>query len=72
MTSENFEKIFQVIKDYIRKENTKMREPIPPRSKFAATIRFLSTGESNKSLSFNFEYTIVLSVYSFQKFVKLY
>ena len=54
MTSENFEKIFQVIKDYIRKENTKMREPIPPRSKFAATIRFLSTGESNKSLQFQF------------------
>ena len=54
MTSENFEKIFQVIKDYIRKENTKMREPIPPRLKFAATIRFLSTGESNKSLQFQF------------------
>ena len=50
MTSENFEKIFQLIKVYIRKENTKMREPIPPRLKLAATIRFLSTGESYKSL----------------------
>ena len=72
MTSENFEKIFQLIKVYIRKENTKMREPIPPRLKLAATIRFLSTGNQTRVLSFNFEYTIVLSVYSFQKFVKLY
>ena len=54
MTSENFEKIFQLIKVYIRKENTKMRGPIPPRLKLAATIRFLSTGESYKSLSFQF------------------
>ena len=54
MTSENFEEIFQLIKDDIRKENTKMREPIPPRLKLAATIRFLSTGESYKSFSFQF------------------
>ena len=50
MTSENFEEIFQLIKDDIRKENTKIREPIPPRLKLAVTIRFLSTGESYKSL----------------------
>ena len=31
MTCENFEKIFQLIKDDITKENTKMRELIPPR-----------------------------------------
>ena len=31
MTSENFEEIFQLIKDDITKENTKMRELIPPR-----------------------------------------
>ena len=55
MTSENFEEIFQLIKDDIRKENTKMREPIPPRLKLAATIRFLSTGESYKSLPFQFQ-----------------
>ena len=51
MTSKNFEEIFQLIKDDIRKENTKMREPIPPRLKLAATIRFLSTGESSVSIS---------------------
>ena len=31
MTSENFEEIFQLIKDNITKENTKLRELIPPR-----------------------------------------
>ena len=31
-----------------------MREPIPPRLKLAATIRFLSTGESYKSFQFQF------------------
>ena len=31
MSSENFEEIFQLIKDDITKENTKMRELIPPR-----------------------------------------
>ena len=46
MTSENFEEIFQPIKDDVRKENTKMRKPIPPRLKLAATTRFLSAGES--------------------------
>ena len=31
MTSKNFEEIFQLIKDDITKENTKMRELILPR-----------------------------------------
>ena len=31
MTSENFEEIFQLIKDDINKENTEMRELILPR-----------------------------------------
>ena len=31
MTSENFGEIFQPIKDNISKENTKLREIIPPR-----------------------------------------
>ena len=31
MTSENFEEIFQLIKDDISKENTKLKEIIPPR-----------------------------------------
>ena len=31
MTSKNFEEMFQLIKNNITKENTKMREIIPPR-----------------------------------------
>ena len=31
MTSKNFEKIFQLLKDDITKENTKTRDPIPLR-----------------------------------------
>ena len=31
MTSENFEEIFQLINDRVTKENTKIRELIPPR-----------------------------------------
>ena len=45
MTSEDFEEIFQLIKDGITKENTKMRELIPPRLQLPATIGFLSTGD---------------------------
>ena len=47
MTSENFEEIFQLIKDGITKENIRMRELIPP--ELAATISFLSTRELYKS-----------------------
>ena len=32
-----------------------MREPIPPRLQLAATMRFLSTGQSYKSLQFQFQ-----------------
>ena len=52
MPSENFEEIFQLIKHDITKENTKIRESVPPMLKLAAKIRFLSTGKSCKSLKF--------------------
>ena len=52
MTSENFEEIFQLIKDDVTKENIKMRELIPHR--LAATIGFLSTGELCKSYVYEY------------------
>ena len=52
MTSENFEEIFQLIKDDMIKENIRMRELIPPR--LAATIGFLSTGELYKSYVYEY------------------
>ena len=54
MASEIFEEISQLIKNDIRKENTKMREPIPPRLNLADTICFLSVGESYNSFQFQF------------------
>ena len=49
-TSENFEEISQLIKDYINKENAKVRELIPPRLQLAVTIGFLSTMRLYKSI----------------------
>ena len=57
MTSKNFEEIFQLIKDYTTKESTKMRELIPPRLRFPATIGFLSTGELYKSYVYQYYYS---------------
>ena len=48
MTSQNFEEIFQLIKDDIPKENTNLRELNTHRLQLAATIGFLSTGELYK------------------------
>ena len=44
MTSENFEEIFQLIKDDITKEKTKMREPIPPRLTCSHNWLFINGG----------------------------
>ena len=64
MTSENFEEIFQLTKDDTREENTKMMEPILPRLKLAATIRFLSTVELYKRLQFQFRiHNSILSLF---------
>ena len=55
MTSENFWKIFQLIKDDITNENTKLRELIPPRPELAVVaIGFLSTGELYKSYVYEY------------------
>ena len=54
MTFENFEQIFQLIKDDITKEDTKLRELIPLRLQLAATIGFLSTGELYKSYVYEY------------------
>ena len=54
MTSENFEEIFQLINDHVTKENTKIRELIPPRLQRAVTIGFLSTGELYKGYVYKY------------------
>ena len=52
MTSENFEEIFQLIKDGITKENVRVRELISPR--LVAAIGSLPTGELIKSCVYEY------------------
>ena len=54
MTFENFEEIFQLIKDGITKQNTKIRNPISPKLKLATTMGFLSAGEWYKSYVYEY------------------
>ena len=68
MTIENFEEIFQLIRDDITKENTKLRELISPRIQLAATIGFLSTGELYKSYvyeNYSSYSTMLFNIYFF-------
>ena len=51
MTLENFEEIFQLIKDDTGKKKHYSEITIPPRIKLAATFRFLSTVELYSTLS---------------------
>ena len=44
MTFENFEEIFQLIKDDIPKENTNLRELIPPRLHLQPQLAFYQQG----------------------------
>ena len=47
MTKENFEEIYRLVEEDITRKNTEMHDSIPARLKFAAIIRFISTGESS-------------------------
>ena len=59
MPSENFEEIFQLVKDDITRENTKMRESIPPRLTFAAIISlFINREILQESSVFILLYTV--------------
>ena len=54
MAPENFEKLLGYIKEDIWKEDTHLRESIPPETKLALTIRFPATGNSYQDLSMYF------------------
>ena len=54
MTLDNFDEILSLIENDIRKQDTTMREAIPPNIKLAATIRFLSSGASYVDLQYQF------------------
>ena len=54
MTVENFDELLSFIRADITKENTNMREAIPPEVKLAITIRFLATGNYYQDISCNY------------------
>lgn len=54
MSTENFDELFRLVEKDITKQNTIMRDAISAKVKLAITIRFLSTGESYKSLQYQF------------------
>ena len=54
MPYEKFCELAEVVSENITKQNTIMRMAIPPRERLALTLRFLVTGESFESLSFQF------------------
>jgi hypothetical protein len=54
MEPETFYEILERITPRIKKKSTSFGEPITPRLKLAATLRFLATGNSSKSISYSF------------------
>jgi len=54
MPYSNLVALAELIGPYIKKKDTVMRMSIPPSERLALAIRFLATGESFQSLSFQF------------------
>lgn len=55
MSSTDFEYLLQKIGPTISKEDTNWRECIPAKIRLAVTLRFLTTGDSYRSLNFLFK-----------------
>ncbi|XP_063836770.1 uncharacterized protein LOC135085916 [Ostrinia nubilalis] len=60
MSSSDFEYILQKISPIIAKKDTYWREAIPPKIRLALTLRFLATGDSYRSLHYNFKISSTL------------
>ena len=55
MTPERFQHLLSlVVKDKLTKQSTNMRKPISAKERLLITLRFLSSGESQQSLTFSF------------------
>ena len=53
MNNETFNDLLSLVKDYIVKQNTLMRDAISPEARLAATLRYLATGRSYEDLKFS-------------------
>ncbi|XP_070550779.1 uncharacterized protein [Ptychodera flava] len=51
---QSFQDILTMISPYIEKQDTNMRSAVNPSERLAVTLRFLATGETFRSLSFQF------------------
>ncbi|XP_064475736.1 uncharacterized protein LOC135389631 [Ornithodoros turicata] len=54
MTPDSFEELLRMVKHHIQKEDTNMRESIQPEERLDLTLRFLATGESMRSLHYQY------------------
>ena len=54
MSPERFEHLLLLTGQKLSKRGTRFRKPIPAAKRLALTLRFLTSGDSKKSLSFAF------------------
>ena len=54
MSPERFDNLLQLVGPYIKKKKCKTRESITPAERLTITIRYLASGDSQQSQSFNF------------------
>ena len=54
MMPNQFQYIFQLVKDKISKKDTRWRRSIGGEERLALTLRYLATGDSKRSLSFQY------------------
>lgn len=54
MTAENFDYLVHLVTPYIQKEDTNYRKSISPAERLAVTLRYLASGSSMTSLSYEF------------------
>ena len=54
MDQKQFNKLADLISVEIKKQYTKMRKPISPKERLALTLRYLATGETFRSLEYQF------------------
>ena len=54
MSPERFEHLLTLVSPYIQKKSCRSRDPISPAERLVLTLRYLASGDSQQSQSFNF------------------
>ena len=54
MTHEKFDHLLSLVKEQIEKKDTRFRKSIPAAARLAITLRYLASGETQQSLSYNY------------------